>query len=36
MPRDGVGVPRKIEVLMIANMIKTLAIKLRNTGVRQT
>jgi hypothetical protein len=36
MPRDASGVVRKIELLMIANMIKTFAIKLRNTGARQT
>ncbi len=29
MPRDAPGVPRKIEVLIIADMIKTSAINLR-------
>jgi hypothetical protein len=36
MPRDAFVVPRKIEVLIIADMIKTSAINLRNAGARQT
>ena len=35
MPRDALGVLREIELLIIANMIKTSAINLRTTGATQ-